>query len=168
MFDNRSFDLDKYLKEKYNLVLDRSCRVSPEFQEAIRIELEKELKMNVFAGVFVCDIENGRIRIPWNIDVSEEQLIWLLIKTDKKEKIVVTYSKDYTDKEDCEVLKQGTCELYENGDWILPDPVLNVIGCERCVWVGRSRFSELMSERDHEAMNSETNTDALKKQLLGE
>ena len=161
-----SFDLDEYLLKKYNLILDRSSRVSPELQKKIELEIEKELKkMSAFSGEFRCEIQDSHIHIPWNIDTSKEIFVWMLTVANKKEKIVFTYADRQMDVGDGSVLQQDTCRFSEKGDWIIPKTVLEFLNTNECVWIGSGGYAELLSVKDHDAMHTARDIEDLLKKL---
>ena len=163
---NSTFNLEKYLSEKYNLTLDRTSSFPPELQKAFEVEFEKDLKkMSAFLGEFRCEIQDGYIRVPWKIDALNDRFIWMRIKYEETEKIVFTYANHNMEVEDRIVLQQDLCAFLDAQDWILPQKVLEFLNTETCVWTGRGGYAELISERDHTAIYKEQDTDDLMEKL---
>ena len=163
---NSSFNLEKYLSEKYNLTLDRTSSFPPELQKAFEVEFEKELKkMSAFAGEFKCEIQEGCIRVPWDIDLFNDRFVWMRITSDETEKIVFMCEDHPMEAEDGIVLQQGLCAFLDAQDWIIPQEVLDFLSTDTCVWVGRSGYAELLPERDHNAMDTEQDINDLMGEL---
>ena len=161
-----SFDLEEYLLKKYNLTLDRSSSFPVELQNAIKLEIEKELKkMSAFLGEFKYEIQDGCIRVPWDIDALNDRFIWMRIKYEETEKIVFTYADHNMEAEDGTVLQQDICAFLDARDWIVPPKVLEFLNTEMCIWVGKSGYAELLSETDYNAIY-EKQTDGTTKELV--
>ena len=161
-----SFDLEEYLLKKYNLVIDRSSPVSLEFQKEIELEIEKELKkMSAFSGEFKCEIQDGCVCVPWDIDILNDRFIWMRITYEETERIVFTYADYNMEVEDGIVLQQDLCAFLDARDWIIPQKVLEFLNTETCVWVGRGGYAELISEREYNAIYKEQDINDLMEQL---
>ncbi len=165
-----SVDSDGKPAEKIKLVPCRSSKMSPEIEETLVKELEKhfekEDKMrSAFLGIFACKIQNGRLRIPWDIDTHNDRFVWFIVKNGHEIKIVFTFSDHSIGVNDGDIWRQGDCEFSETGDWILPKIALCFIKEKNCVWVGSRGFAELMSEREYQKMIGDFNTEDLLMQL---
>lgn len=157
-----SFDLRAYLLEKCNVDI---CYKSETDKRIVDMIMKEFCRMNAFLGEFRDTVKNGHVRIPWNIDVVSEPFIWLLIADDQRERIVFTYADYCAPTEGCSILKQGSCEFSESGDWILPDTVLTRIGNDTYVWVGYGEYAMIVSEQAHEEARDEFDRDDLLSQL---
>ena len=163
---NTSVNLEEYLLKKYNLTLDRSSAFPVELQKLIELEFEKELKkMSVFVGEFKCEIQDGCVCVPWDIDILSDRFIWMRIKYEETEKIVFTYADHNMEVEDGIVLQQDLCAFLDARDWIIPQKVLEFLNTETCVWVGRGGYAELISEREYNAIYKEQDINDLMEQL---
>ncbi len=126
----------------------------PETMQKITDEIQKmldaeERRVSIFNGEYPCVIQDGRTDIPWDINIREEKFTWMMVKNGHEMKIIFMFSGGRTSIKKQSIWRQGSCEFSEKGDWILPKIVMCFFGGKKCVWVGREKYAELMTEQEY-------------------
>ena len=115
-------------------------------------------------GRYERDIENGAISIPW-LEKGEFNLpcFYEIINYNEKSFFYVCDLQAEV-RENVNVIEIGQCELNEDGKWILPQAILDVLGGEECLWLGIGEKCTLTSKK--RLQEDEPDYDKIKEALL--